>query len=33
MADINSIAKAFTDFYYQTFDSNRQQLTPLYVSF
>ncbi|KAI8875697.1 nuclear transport factor 2 [Backusella circina FSU 941] len=30
MADINSVAKAFTDFYYQTFDATRQQLTPLY---
>jgi len=30
MADINSIAKQFTDFYYQTFDSNRSQLAPLY---
>ncbi|KDE06949.1 nuclear transport factor 2 [Microbotryum lychnidis-dioicae p1A1 Lamole] len=30
MADINAIAKQFTDFYYQTFDSNRSGLAPLY---
>ncbi|KAF9009446.1 nuclear transport factor 2 [Cyathus striatus] len=30
MADINNIAKQFTDFYYQTFDSNRSQLLSLY---
>jgi len=30
MEDINSIAKQFTDFYYQTFDSNRAGLQPLY---
>ncbi|KAG6328654.1 hypothetical protein ID866_10436 [Astraeus odoratus] len=30
MADINSIAKQFTDFYYNTFDSNRAGLAPLY---
>ncbi|KAI9433827.1 nuclear transport factor 2 [Lactarius indigo] len=30
MADINSIAKQFTDFYYTTFDSNRASLAPLY---
>ncbi|KIM55917.1 hypothetical protein SCLCIDRAFT_1220748 [Scleroderma citrinum Foug A] len=30
MADINSIAKQFTDFYYQTFDANRANLGPLY---
>jgi len=32
MADINSIAKQFTDFYYSSFDSNRATLLPLYVS-
>ena len=31
MADINAIAKQFIDFYYQTFDSNRANLAPLYV--
>lgn len=31
MADISAIAKQFTDFYYQTFDSNRANLKPLYV--
>ncbi|KAL0574579.1 Nuclear transport factor 2 [Marasmius crinis-equi] len=30
MADINAIAKQFTDFYYSTFDSNRANLTSLY---
>ncbi|BGP13765.1 hypothetical protein JCM10213_006403 [Rhodosporidiobolus nylandii] len=30
MADINAIAKQFTDFFYQTFDSDRSQLAPLY---
>ncbi|KAJ6500589.1 nuclear transport factor 2 [Mycena sanguinolenta] len=30
MADINAIALQFVDFYYQTFDSNRANLTPLY---
>ncbi|ORX51279.1 nuclear transport factor 2 [Hesseltinella vesiculosa] len=30
MADITSVAKAFVEFYYQTFDSGRQQLAPLY---
>jgi len=30
MADINSIAKQFTDFYYNTFDVNRALLEPLY---
>ncbi|KAI0792826.1 nuclear transport factor 2 [Abortiporus biennis] len=30
MADINSIAKQFTDFYYQTFDTNRAALQSLY---
>ena len=31
MADINAIAKQFTDFYYATFDGNRAQLQGLYV--
>jgi hypothetical protein len=31
MADINAVAKQFTDFYYQSFDTNRSQLSPLYV--
>ncbi|KAG6918042.1 Nuclear transport factor 2 [Tephrocybe rancida] len=30
MADINNIAKQFTDFYYQTFDSDRTKLAALY---
>ncbi|POY70162.1 hypothetical protein BMF94_6745 [Rhodotorula taiwanensis] len=30
MADINAIAKQFTDYYYSTFDSDRSQLAPLY---
>jgi len=30
MADINAIAKQFTDFYYATFDSNRSSLSSLY---
>ncbi|GAA5919763.1 hypothetical protein JCM21900_005237 [Sporobolomyces salmonicolor] len=30
MADINAIAKQFTDFYYQQFDSDRSGLAPLY---
>ncbi|KAG2230623.1 hypothetical protein INT48_009613, partial [Thamnidium elegans] len=30
MADINQIATAFTQFYYETFDRSRQELTPLY---
>jgi len=30
MADLNSIAKQFTDYYYNTFDSNRANLAPLY---
>ncbi|KAF8256724.1 hypothetical protein EI94DRAFT_1763327 [Lactarius quietus] len=30
MADINAIAKQFTDFYYTTFDSNRANLASLY---
>lgn len=32
MADINEVASAFTKFYYETFDRNRSELTPLYVS-
>ncbi|KAI6007831.1 nuclear transport factor 2 [Pisolithus marmoratus] len=28
--DINAIAKTFTEFYYQTFDTNRSQLVALY---
>ncbi len=31
MADINAVAQQFTTFYYQTFDSNRSNLAPLYV--
>ncbi len=31
MADINAIAKQFTDFYYTTFDTNRAGLQNLYV--
>ena len=31
MADINAVAQQFTDFYYQTFDSDRSRLGPLYV--
>ncbi|KAN0141104.1 hypothetical protein V8E53_000860 [Lactarius tabidus] len=30
MADINSVAKQFTDFYYTTFDANRGNLAPVY---
>ncbi|RDB24220.1 Nuclear transport factor 2 [Hypsizygus marmoreus] len=30
MADINAIAKQFTDFYYATFDSDRSVLNSLY---
>ncbi|KAI0274368.1 nuclear transport factor 2 [Russula aff. rugulosa BPL654] len=30
MADINAVAQQFTTFYYQTFDSNRSGLGPLY---
>jgi hypothetical protein len=30
MADINTIAKQFTDFYYTTFDSDRTNLQSLY---
>ncbi|KAJ3534252.1 hypothetical protein NM688_g7165 [Phlebia brevispora] len=30
MADINKIAQEFTNFYYQTFDTNRAQLEALY---
>jgi hypothetical protein len=33
MADINAVAQQFTNFYYQTFDSNRSSLGPLYVRF
>lgn len=31
MADITTIAKQFTDFYYTTFDTNRGGLQSLYV--
>ncbi len=31
MADINAVAQQFTDFYYQSFDTNRSSLAPLYV--
>ena len=31
MADIQAIAKQFTDFYYTTFDGNRPGLQSLYV--
>ncbi|KAI9018052.1 hypothetical protein CLU79DRAFT_761468 [Phycomyces nitens] len=30
MADFNTVSKAFVEFYYKTFDQNRQDLTPLY---
>ncbi|KAI9594598.1 nuclear transport factor 2 [Syncephalis fuscata] len=30
MADINSVGKSFTDFYYNTFDTNRSNLSSLY---
>jgi len=30
MADINAIAQQFTNFYYQTFDSDRSRLSSLY---
>ncbi|KAI8984047.1 hypothetical protein BDF20DRAFT_833587 [Mycotypha africana] len=30
MANIVEVATAFTNFYYQTFDSSRQELAPLY---
>ncbi|KAI0736806.1 nuclear transport factor 2 [Fomitopsis betulina] len=30
MADINTVAKQFTDFYYNTFDTNRASLQSLY---
>ncbi|KAI8093829.1 uncharacterized protein BX664DRAFT_330681 [Halteromyces radiatus] len=30
MADFNAVAKAFVEFYYQTFDTSRQNLTSLY---
>jgi hypothetical protein len=32
MADFNAIAHQFTEFYYSTFDTNRANLAPLYVS-
>lgn len=32
MADIQAVAKAFVEFYYSTFDRNRAELVPLYVS-
>jgi hypothetical protein len=32
MADINAVAQQFTTFYYNTFDGDRAQLLPLYVS-
>jgi len=31
MADINTIAKQFVDFYYNTFAGNRKELISLYV--
>lgn len=31
MADISTVAKQFTDFYYTTFDTNRAGLQGLYV--
>lgn len=30
MADIQSIAKSFVDYYYSAFDRNRAELSPLY---
>ncbi|GAA6004670.1 hypothetical protein JCM10207_000974 [Rhodosporidiobolus poonsookiae] len=30
MADINAIAQQFVDYYYSTFDKDRNQLAPLY---
>ncbi|KAI8071634.1 nuclear transport factor 2 [Gongronella butleri] len=30
MADINAVARSFVEFYYQTFDTGRQQLVNLY---
>ncbi|BGP29959.1 Nuclear transport factor 2 [Rhodotorula toruloides] len=30
MADINAIAKQFTDYYYQVFSADRKNLAPLY---
>ncbi|KAL1934096.1 hypothetical protein VTP01DRAFT_6278 [Rhizomucor pusillus] len=30
MADFQEVAKAFVEFYYKTFDANRQELLPLY---
>lgn len=32
MASINEVAKQFTDYYYNTFDTNRKGLQPVYVS-
>ena len=32
MAQINEVAKQFVDYYYSTFDRNRAELAPLYVS-
>lgn len=32
MSDFNAVAKSFVEYYYQTFDSNRSGLLPLYVS-
>lgn len=32
MSDFNTVAKSFVEFYYQTFDTNRPGLLPLYVS-
>ncbi|KAL0084019.1 nuclear transport factor 2 [Phycomyces blakesleeanus] len=31
MSEIDTIAKQFLDFYYTTFDSNRQLLAPIYA--
>ena len=31
MSDIQSIAKAFVDYYYATFDRSRAEIAPLYV--
>ncbi|KAA8901864.1 nuclear transport factor Nxt2 [Sphaerosporella brunnea] len=32
MADFNTVATQFTEYYYTTFDNNRSQLVPLYDS-
>ena len=32
MSDLQSIAKAFVDYYYATFDRSRAELSPLYVN-